>query len=100
MNQHALDAFKKDQPFNIGRGSGLTVANYDQATGEPVRHEDFVMWTDLYRDFNKVPTRIADVEWNGAENNAYYGHNVDAANIMNGSAKNAQADSLTKVLPG
>jgi lipid-binding SYLF domain-containing protein len=100
VNQHALDAFKSNQPFAIGRDSGLTVANYQQASGEPTGHADFVMWTDLYRDFNKIPTHVAGVQWNGTENDAYYGHNVDANNIMNGAAKNAKADTLTKVLPG
>jgi len=99
-DQHALDAFKNDRPFSIGRRSSLTVANYDQATGAPTGHGDLLMWTDLYRDFNKVPTDIRGIRSNGVENQAYYGRNVDASNIMNGSAKNARADSLTKVLPG
>lgn len=99
-NQHAMDALKKGQPFTIGGDSGLSVANYDQANGQPTAHKDFIMWTDVFRDFNQVPVHVAKVDWNSAENNAYYGQKVNAGQIIGGSATNSKGRKLTQVLPG
>lgn len=100
MDQHALNAFKAGQAFSIDHKSSLSVADYRRAPESQMAKDDIVMWSDLYRNLSGVPARITGIAWNGAENQAYYGQSVDAGKVIDGSATNAKADALTKVLPG
>lgn len=100
MDQRAVDAFKNPRAFSLKAGSGLSIYNYSRNAKIAGGRHDIVMWTDVFRDFARVPVSISDISWDAPHNQAYYGRNIEMKNILDGAATNAGADNLKQILPG
>jgi lipid-binding SYLF domain-containing protein len=100
MTQKALNDFTQSNNFSLNAKAGLTIVNYAAQGQAPVGKGDVIVWSNQGGAFAGVTVGGADIMQDTTKDRAYYGKPVDAQQILNGGATNAEAKRLTSALPG
>ena len=95
----ALNDFTEANNFSLNANAGLTIVNYSARTQGNVGKGDVVLWSKTAGAFAGVDVSGTDITANSAENRAFYGKSVTAADILAGKTTNPQADALRNSLP-
>jgi SH3 domain-containing YSC84-like protein 1 len=98
MNQRAVNAFKNGNKFALNAGAGLTIVNYS-ANSRASTGGDVIAWSDVSGAYIGATLSVSEIRWDSANNEAFYGRNVNATELLNGSVVNAKADDLRDALP-
>lgn len=98
-NQKAVDAFLKKTSISLNATAGLTILNWSKMVQGSAGAGDVVAWSDTKGLFGDVAT----VELNGVRysqnlNNAYYGRNLSASDIIVGNPDKPQSELLVRTL--
>lgn len=99
MTNKALNDFTQANNFSLNANAGLTVVNYSAQGQAPVGKGDIVVWSEQSGAFAGADLSGASISQNTAEDHAYYGKQLNAAQILEGHASTAKAEKLKSDLP-
>lgn len=99
MTDKAVNDFTQSNNFSLGANAGLTVINYSAQGQAPVGKGDIVVWSDQAGVFAGIDVNGANINQNPGEDQAYYGKQVTAKQILSGNVSNPDAQKLKQELP-
>jgi lipid-binding SYLF domain-containing protein len=99
MSDKALNDFTQANNFSLNGNAGLTVVGYSAQGQAPVGKGDIVVWSDQSGAFAGATVSGADITQNTTQDHQYYGKQVTAEQILNGTASNPAANKLRQALP-
>lgn len=98
MNPKAVDSFRRKNNFTVSADAGLTVVNFARVASGTVSG-DVIAWSGNKGLFGNAATiGINDVRYNQSLTNAYYGQATTAAQAIDSTEINPQADALRQAL--
>lgn len=98
-NDKAVNKFMEKNSFSLSADAGLTVVNWSKMVQGTAGAGDVVVWTGTKGLFGDVATiGVNDIRFNQSLTNGYYHRTLSAKDVIDGAAKNAQADSLKQAV--
>ncbi len=99
MSDKAVNSFKGANTFSLNTGAGLTIADYSAKGQASAGKADVVMWSDTEGAFAGAQLSATDINFDEDQNQAYYGHQVDAQQILSGQVTAPGTSQLQQELP-
>lgn len=99
MTDKAVNDFMQANNFSLNANAGLTIINYSAQSQASDGKGDIVVWSEQSGAFAGADVSGATLSQNIGEDNAFYGKNVNAKQILEGKASNPQAEKLRSELP-
>lgn len=85
MSESAVAPFKEETTFSLNADAGFSLLDYSARAQESVgKGGDVVLWSDMEGAFAGVSLGVTAINWDGEENDAYYGEPVQALDVLNG----------------
>jgi len=98
-NDKAVNRFMEKNNFSLSADAGLTVVNWAKVAQGSAGAGDVAVWAGTKGLFgNAVAIGVNDIRFDQGETNAYYHQTVSARDIVSGTVKNPQADTLKQAL--
>ena len=99
MNDKAVQRFSGVDNFSLSADAGITVINWTRLAQGSTGGGDVVAWSGARGLFGNVATLGAnDIRFNQRLTNAYYGKPTTTAELIAGTVRNPDSDSLKQAL--
>lgn len=99
MSQKALDKFAdSNSTWALKGNAGLTVVTWSGKAQAETGNGDVILWANTSGLYGGLTASVTDISPDKDMNRAYYGHSVDARQILKGSTLSAKAEPLRNAL--
>jgi lipid-binding SYLF domain-containing protein len=61
---------------------------------------DIIFWSNTAGAYAGLTVSVSDINWDDANNTAFYNKRVTESDVFNGSVISTEADTLKNALPG
>lgn len=98
-NAEALNSFESDNNFALNAAAGYSVLNWsERAQAQAGLEGDLIVWTDTEGLLGELSIGVSGISFDEEENQAYYGQQASAQEILNGSVQDPQEQMLQQAL--
>lgn len=99
MDKEAVDKFKGTNKFTLNAEAGLTIVNYSANGQSSWGKGDIVMWSGTGGAYVGATVSASDINWDNKKNEAFYGNNATASEVLAPGKHNPKAQALIDALP-
>ena len=100
MNDRAVKNFMSGNVFSLNAGAGLSIIAYSANALASLGKGDIIFWSNTAGAYAGLTVSVSDINWDEANNNAFYNKRVTESDVFNGGIVSTEADTLKNALPG